>query len=127
MGLRDELTADIAEAFDTDLADAVTAFTGTRQGDEGYDPVTGEMTNSATTYAGRGVFGSYESKEIDGSLVLASDEKLLILQNEVFITEGDEATAIAAVPAVGDTIAGKRVMRVARDPADATFTVQLRA
>lgn len=129
MGMREEVQAELAEAFDDPdgLADAVRLFTGEREGEGQYDPVTGVVSPSLITYGGRGVFGSYESKEIDGSLILATDEKLLILQNEVFITEDDEATAVAAVPAVGDIIAGKRVMNVSRDPADATFTVQLRA
>lgn len=129
MGMREEIQAELAEAFDDPdgLADAVRLFTGQREGEGQYDPVTGVATPSLITYAGRGVFGSYESKEIDGSLVLASDEKLLILQNEVFITESGVATTVPAVPAIGDIIAGKRVMSVSRDPADATFTVQLRA
>lgn len=129
MGMREEIQAELAEAFnDPDgLADAVHPFTGQREGEGQYDPVTGVAAPSLITYGGRGVFGSYESKEIDGSLVLATDEKLLILQNELLITENGEATTIAAVPVIGDIIAGKRVMRVSRDPADATFTVQLRA
>lgn len=129
MGMRDEIQAELAEAFnDPDgLADAVRPFTGQREGEGQYDPVTGVVAPSLITYGGRGVFGSYESKEIDGSLIQATDEKLLILQNELLITENGEATTIAAVPAIGDIIAGKRVMRVSRDPADATFTVQLRA
>lgn len=31
MGLRDELQADIAEAFDTDLADTITTFTCSKE------------------------------------------------------------------------------------------------
>lgn len=129
MGMREEIQTELAEAFDDPdgLADAVRLFTGQREGEGQYDPVTGVVAPSLITYGGRGVFGSYESKEIDGSLVLATDEKLLILQNELFITDNGTATTTAAVPAVGDIIAGKRVMRVSRDPADATFTVQLRA
>ncbi|BAR92398.1 hypothetical protein [Pseudomonas phage PS-1] len=127
MGLRDELTADIAEAFDTDLADAVTAFTGTQQGDEGYDPVTGEMTTSATTYAGRGVFGSYSNDEIDGSSILATDERLTVLQAEVLVTEAGITTDARAAPKVGDMISGRRVIQLGKDPAGATWIIQLRA
>lgn len=129
MGMRDEIQTGLAEAFDDPdgLADAVRLFTGEREGEGQYDPVTGVVSPSLITYGGRGVFGSYESKEIDGSLILATDEKLLILQNEVFITESGVSTTDPAVPAIGDIIAGKRVMHVSRDPAGATFTVQLRA
>ena len=49
MGIRDELQAEIAEAFDTDLADAVHPFTGSYTVQAGWDPVTetgGETTRS---------------------------------------------------------------------------------
>lgn len=127
MGLRDELTADIAEAFDTDLADAVTAFTATQQGEGDYDPVTGETTPSVTTYAGRGVFGSYSNDEIDGSSILATDERLTALQAEVLVTEAGIATETKAAPKVGDMIGGKRAIRIGKDPAGATWIIQLRA
>jgi hypothetical protein len=127
MGLRDELTADIAEAFDEDLADAVTAFTGTQQGEDDYDPVTGAMTPSVTAYAGRGVFGSYSNDEIDGSSILATDERLTALQAEVMVTEAGNPTETRATPKVGDMIAGKRVIQLGKDPAGATWIIQLRA
>lgn len=116
MGLRDELTADIAEAFDTDLADAVTAFTGTRiTGDGAYDPVTEEWTPGTLTYAGRGVFGGFEIDMIDGVNILRTDVKLTALQAEVTET-----------PAVDDTINGMKVISIGRDPAGATHSIQLR-
>ena len=127
MGLRDELTADLAEAFDTDLADAVTALVGTRQIDGQYDPVTGEHSTSTISYGGRGVLGSYRNEEIDGSLILATDTKLTVLQAELFITENGERTTVIATPAVGDMINGMRAQRVGKDPAGATWVVQLRA
>lgn len=115
MGLRDELTADVAEAFDTDLADAVQSFTGERVAAGGFDPVTGMGNPSASTYAGRGVFGTYRLDQIDGTLILATDKELLALQAEV-----------TDAPQVNDTINGLRVVRVEQDPAGATWTIQLR-
>lgn len=126
MGLRDELTADLAEAFDTDLADAVTSFTGTRQSEGGYDPILGVVTSTTITYAGRGVFGSYEHDLVDGTNILATDERLTALQAELLITEDGEPTATRAAPEVGDVIAGKVVISVRQDPAGATWRIQLR-
>ena|SRR5690606_13885977 len=126
MGLRDELTADLAEAFDSDLADAVTPFTGTRQGEGEYDPILGVVTPTTIAYAGRGVFGSYESDLIDGTNILATDERLTVLQAELLISENGEPTATRAAPEVGDVIAGKVVISVRQDPARAAWRIQLR-
>lgn len=127
MGLRDDLQRDLAEAFDTDLADAVNPVVGVRKVQGEYDPDSGTTTPEAiTNYAGRGVFGKYLAKEIDGSLIQTADEKLTILQNELFITLLGEPTETLAVPEIGDVIGGKRAMNVSQDPAKATWTVQLR-
>lgn len=116
MGLRDELTADLAEAFDTDLADAVTSFSASHPGTPVYDPAAGGVTATPVAYSGRGVFASYRADQIDGTLILATDQRLTALQAEV-----------TRAPVVGDTIAGMSVVRVEQDPAGATWTVQLRA
>ena len=128
MGMREELQADIAEAFDDEdgLADAVKPVAGSRKEAGVYDPATGKTTSTITTYVGRGVFGSYLSKEVDGSMVQTTDEKLLILQNELFVSVGGVATSTVAEPKIGDLIGGKRALNVSQDPAGATWTVQLR-
>ena len=129
MGMREEIQAEMAEAFDDPdgLADAVRPFTGSRVVAGEYDPVTGFETEGSTlVYAGRGVFGSYSIREIDGSLIETTDEKLLVLQNELFVSVDGLPTAVASVPAIGDIIGGKRALSVSEDPAKATFTIQLR-
>ncbi|AVU77064.1 hypothetical protein [Pseudomonas rhizophila] len=126
MGLRDDLQRDLAEAFDTDLADAVNPVVGVRKVQGEYDPDSGTTPETITNYAGRGVFGKYLAKEIDGSLIQATDEKLTILQNELFITLLGESTETLAIPEIGDVIGDKRAMNVSQDPAKATWTVQLR-
>jgi hypothetical protein len=117
MGLRDEITAALAEAFsDPDgLADAVTDFTGSRLVDGTYNPATGNFASGVLGYAGRGVFADYSARDIDGTLILTSDMKLTALQAEVSI-----------VPMVGDKINGHTVMRVSADAAQATHVLQLR-
>ncbi|WP_338487059.1 hypothetical protein VRB78_13565 [Pseudomonas trivialis] len=129
MGMREEIQAELAEAFDDPdgLADAVKSVTGVRKVAGEYDPdLGGETPETTVTYTGRGVLGSYLSKEIDGSLIQTTDKKLLVLQNELFVSEAGVPTAIPAVPAIGDIVNGLRAMNVSADPADATWTVQLR-
>lgn len=115
MSLRDDLQADIAEAFNDDLADAVLAFTGSRTVPGEYDPVTGTTGDTTVTYAGRGVFGQFRQDEIDGQHIIATDTKLTALQNEVSET-----------PRVNDDIDGQAVVAVQQDPAAATWTLALR-
>lgn len=113
--MRSEITNDIAEAFNTDLADAVKEFTGTRVIKSVSDWVTGTFGNSEINYSGRGVFSNYSSAEIDGQTIKATDVKLICLQSEV--TEE---------PQEDDDINGYRVDGVSKDPANVTYVVRLR-
>ncbi|QLL15497.1 hypothetical protein [Pseudomonas chlororaphis] len=126
MGLRDELQADLAEAFDTDLADAVGAVDGSRSVKGDYDPAIGGAPEVIVFYTGRGVFGQYKDREVDGTRILSTDVRLKALQNELFMKEGGVVTAVPAVPVIGDRISGYRVINVAQDAAKATWAVQLR-
>lgn len=122
MGLRDDIQTDLAEAFDDELADAVTAFTGTRtvvsDTDDGVDDwmnPPGTPSNSTMSYAGRGVFADYSTYELESDIINVTDVKLICLQNE-----------ITAEPIADDKINGYSVVRVSRDPALATYEIQLR-
>lgn len=116
MGLTSEIQADIAAAFDTDLADAVQDFTGKRVIVGQLDPVTDTQTSTDIEYTGRGVFSDYDTKEVDGFNILRTDTKLIALQNEV-----------TAIPAIGDKISGLfDVINVGRDPANCIYELQLR-
>ena len=120
MGLRDEVTADIKDAFDTDLADAVQPFTGIRtvQGEPSIEDIlTNTVGSNSTTinYSGRGVFGSYSEFEVDGEAIKANDVKLTALQSEV-----------TTRPQLDDVINGYQVVAVNQDPASVTFNIQLR-
>ena len=120
MGLRDEVTADIKEAFDTDLADAVKPFTGIRtvQGEPSIEDILTNTVGSNSTiinYSGRGVFSSYAEIEVDNESIMANDVKLTALQSEV-----------TTRPQLDDVINGYQAVAVNQDPASATFTIQLR-
>ncbi|HDI8307963.1 TPA: glutamate 5-kinase, partial [Acinetobacter baumannii] len=84
MELREELQADIAEAFNEDLADAVHPFTCDRVVSTNWNPKTNTSEDILERYEGRGVlFGSYNQYEILTLGVLATDKKAIVLQNEV--------------------------------------------
>lgn len=126
MGLRDELQADLAQAFNTDLADAVLAFTGEYMGPGVWDPVNETTTAQPVTYTGRGVLSRYEDSRIDNVNILVGDLRLTALANEVTDT-----------PDVGHKITASDLMdrskqvaylvkSVRSDPASATYRLQLR-
>lgn len=124
MGVRDDLQADLAEAFDAEdeLADTMTEFTGSREVTGEYDPANPAGGTSTVTYSGRGVFGDYARQEVDGQHILATDTQLLALQNEVTL----DADGSPATPQVNDTINGMTVINVGKDSASATWDLQLR-
>lgn len=126
MGLRDELQADLADAFDTDLNDAVVDFTGEYMGPGDWDPVEEVDTAQPVTYSGRGVLSRYEDRRIDNINILVGDLRLTALANEV-----------TDKPAVGHMVTAPDLMnrtkqltyevKTARaDAASATYRLQLR-
>ena len=120
MGLKADLDIDITEAFNTDLADAVKPFTGSRtiQGEPSIDDILTNTVSSnsiVTNYSGRGIFDGYSEFEVDNESIMANDMKLTALQSEV-----------TARPQLDDNINGYQVVAVNQDPASVTFTIQLR-
>lgn len=120
MGLREELQADLAEAFDEDLADAVHEFTCERIIKKNFDPVHETYEEEKFSYSGRGIlFGRYKSYDIANLGIPATDNKATVLQNEVSVE-----------PAVNDEWVVKgavyRVMDISKDPVGAIWTCQLR-
>lgn len=125
MGLRSDIQSDLAAAFDTDLADAVSTFTGTYMGPGVWDPVNETSTAQPATYAGRGVLDSYDSRRIDNVNIKVGDVLLIALTNEV----GDKVMVghqITAPDLVTGEQAAYRVESVSADPAVAHVEVQLR-
>lgn len=116
MGVREEIQADLAEAFDTDLADAVVPFSGGITLPGTWDPVDEVSTDPVViAYTGRGVMDSYESRRVDGINILSTDQLLIALINET-----------TGTPAVGHMINGFDVKNVQKDPAGAHYEIQLR-
>ncbi|MCE0850549.1 glutamate 5-kinase [Pseudomonas asiatica] len=126
MGLRDELQADLAQAFNTDLADAVLAFTGEYMGPGVWDPVSETTTAQPVTYTGRGVLSGYEDSRIDNVNILVGDLRLTALTNEVTDTP-DVGHKITAPDLMDRTKQAVYLVKSVRsDPASATYRLQLR-
>lgn len=114
--MRQEITADIANAFNTDLADAVKDFTAKRVilSDDDW-AVNDTQVLSTINYSGRGVFTGFYAHEIDNKTIMQQDTKLICLQSE--LTE---------IPQIDDEINEMKIISISHDPAEVSFTIQLR-
>lgn len=127
MGLREDIQKELAEAFDTDLADAVHSFTGgVTLPSEQWDPVAETGGDPIViSYSGRGVLDAFSIDLIDGINIKATDQKLISLTSEV-----------TGVPQIGHKITtvnlltgGQTTYDVLKpfvDPAGAHYEIQLR-
>ena len=120
--MRDELQAELAEAFNEDLADAVDSFTCTKliySGVFDFETQTYPVVGS-NSYSGRGVlFGSYQKDLVKPADYQAEDAKAVLLQNEV--------TAVPQIDDVWVTSKGDfKVVNISADPTNSIWTCQLR-
>ena len=127
MGMREELQAEVAAAFnDADgLADAVNKFTASYIVAGEVDPVTEESTSQTVNYSGRGVLSGYSLSRIDGVNILHGDLKLTALTNEV-TDKPAENHVITAPDLVTGSQQAYKVVTVGTDAAKATYSIQLR-
>jgi len=119
MGLRDDLQTDLAEAFDTDLADAVTSFTY-RIVDRTIDTNTNTTSETSTDYSTRGVIGRFKKELFRDSNVLPTDSKITILQHELAVIPIMEAFIVTSDITY-------TIIKVRQDPAHAAWTLQCRS
>ena len=120
--MREELQAELAAAFNDDLADAVDSFTCTKliySGVFDFETQTYPVIGNES-YSGRGVlFGSYQKELVKPVDYQAEDAKAVVLQNEV--------TAVPQIDDIWVTSKGNfKVINIGADPAAATLTIQLR-
>ena len=119
MGLREDITNEVAAAFDTDLADAAKSFIH-RSIESSYDPSTG-VARIILESQSRGVFDSYSKEELVDGSILPTDVALTVLQSEMenILKIDDEVIRV-------DTNINYKVIGFSKDPVDATFIIQLR-
>lgn len=120
MGMRADILADLVEAFDGDLSDAVSEFTYYRR-TLSYDPVTGS-TEVASKISSRGIFDAPTTKNFPGSGGVTSDALDLVL-----VVIQDE---LAIIPKRADKIVSKKrgtfnIVDIREDSITATYTFAL--
>lgn len=120
--IKDKIQQKVGKAFNSNLADAVKTFTCIKEiqsGDYDYETQTYPVITTRV-YEGRGVLGNYLKDIVKPTDYQVEDGKLLVLQNEV-----------SAVPQIDDVInidGGLfRVINIGKDPANATYKIQIRA
>lgn len=84
--------------------------------------LTGGTNPTGQTATAKAVVSDYRAGQIDGTLILAGDRKVLIIA---------ESMSVPLVPSAGDRITAEGatyfIVRVGRDPAGATYACQVRA
>ena len=120
--MRDELQAELAAAFNEDLADAVDTFTCEKpiySGVFDFETQTYPVVGSES-YSGRGVlFGSYLKDLVKPADYQAEDAKAIVLQNEV--------TAVPQIDDIWVTSKGDfKVVNIGADPTSSVWVCQLR-
>lgn len=119
--MRDELQAELAAAFNEDLADAVDSFTCTKliySGVFDFETQTYPVIGSES-YSGRGVRGNYLRDMVKPIDYQTTDAKVIVLQNE-----------LTGIPQIGDVWqfadGGFEVKNISQDPTNSIWTCQLR-
>ncbi|MCU4518640.1 glutamate 5-kinase [Acinetobacter schindleri] len=119
--MKDDIQAEVAAAFSTDLSDAVDSFTCTKliySGEFDFETQTYPVVGSES-YSGRGVRGNYLRDMVKPIDYQTTDAKAIVLQNE-----------LTGTPQIGDvwqfSDGGFKVVNIGADPVAATYTIQLR-
>ena len=119
--MRDELQAELAEAFNEDLADAVDTFTCEKpiySGEFDFETQTYPIVGSES-YSGRGVRGNYLRDMVKPIDYQTTDAKVIVLQNE-----------LTGIPQIGDVWqfadGGFEVKNISQDPTKSIYVIQLR-
>ena len=118
MGLQ-ETFQKMAQTVFSAFGNVATAATYTSVGTKTYNTDTGAVTGTDTYYAVNIIFTTYESREIDNQVILATDQKGLIpTQN------------LTPEPKIIDVITKNnqnwQVISFGKDPTNALWTFQLR-
>jgi len=118
MGLWSDIQADIGQAFDSDLSDAVQVI-NYHEVTSVVDPVTNGVVETRNTLVSRAVISPFTSQEVGASqgAILSKDIKVLFLDSELAYTRP---------PQINDYVDNKRVLAVSTDPANCQYSLQTR-
>jgi len=119
MGLTSKTQSALAKAFNGSLADAVKEVTFILNISSAYDELTQTVVHTTEEETSRGVFVDYERNELKDSAIINTDDKLIVLQNELTL-----------VPAIDMIISAEgyvgKVINVRKDPANIQWELQCR-
>lgn len=115
MSERDEIIADIRDAFNNELADAVALVTITKYDTNEFDPTTGTVTQTVVnTQTVQGVFTGQWKYEVFNANIEPNDETLLILQDDLHF-KPDIACMVSSTRGL------TRIIEVRSDPMNVTW------
>ncbi len=89
--------SEIAETANEIIEEFGQAVTLTHVIPGAYDPTTGGVTNTTTTQTGTGAVVNWAARQIDGTLIRATDKRLLL-------SPLNTAGAALTAPVLGDTV-----------------------
>lgn len=121
--------AGLQEAFQKAAAAAFTAAGNVKESvtvriksssNPAYNPSTDSVTDSYTDYTVNALPSGYDTKEIDGRTILNTDEKLMILVEDL-----PSITPKRNDQIIRDSVTWE-IESVHKDPADALWTLQIR-
>lgn len=101
-------------SFTKDLATTVTVV---KRGEPTYDPSTGSQTITTSSTTAQGLILRFRNSEIDGTLVLRDDKRLLIPYSSITIDDSDQITISGVV---------HRIMNVRGDILNSYWDLQIR-
>ena len=117
MGLAADVKADLAEAFQTDLFDAVSELTYVKVTASAYNPTTG-VSSTSKNVPSKGIFDALTSKHFPNVSAETVDSTVIILVDDLSVP-----------PALGDKIVRGAdtfvLIQVVRDPLNATYKIAL--
>ncbi len=120
MGLKDTIAGALNAGFAA-LDDLKKTVTYKTQGVGIYVPSTGTFTRVETDLSTLGIFMDYHAREIDGAQIKPHDMKFLLQQNKLSVAPKENDRLLCTD--------GKywEVISIKKDPADATWELQLRS
>jgi hypothetical protein len=121
MGLKEVIVAGIKTGLRATGNVRRTVTYKAQSADPSYAPATGTVTRPETTYTVKGVLYGYRREEIDGVLVKPLDQQFLLHQSELPVPPKVTERLVL------DDGTSWEIVWVEPDPAQATWTLQIRS
>jgi hypothetical protein len=121
MGLKETIAAGVQTGLRAAGNVRRTVTYKAQSADPSYAPATGTVTRPETSYTVQGVLYGYRREDIDGVLIRPFDQQFLLNQSELPVTPKVTERLVL------DDGTSWEILRVEQDPAQATWTLQIRS